>query len=330
MNKYEFAEHIAEQVCISKFKKEKTAFVGMNEETIFALIREKLLDGYPFQFFSDQSHPYEIERYGIEIHPLNLLHEFKPDKIYIIEFFREPGIQLYEKIIREFSISPKQIYLSDKHWDATFVSGDDFTSVNVPESIKGGVFPGIERALFDCIRDVVRSKTPGAIVNFGVFAGWSTYFIAESLRVLGEDRTIYGFDTFAGMPHDEDQDATNCLAKINDGKSLDYNINIETVQKNLAKFNNIELVQGDIKDTISHLNDLEVALAFFDMDDLTPTACCLPTVYNNLAPNGFMVFDHYEYNTLCKAAIGQRLAMVDFLNEHYMFHISGTNIFIKR
>ena len=62
------------------------------------------------------------------------------------------------------------------------------------------------------------------------------------------------------------------------------------VYENLKQFLNISLVPGDINDTISQLPDEPVALAFFDMDDYTPTKVALEPIYERLSPGGIMIF----------------------------------------
>lgn len=91
----------------------------------------------------------------------------------------------------------------------------------------------------------------------------------------------------------------------------------------------IELVAGDIYETITQLPDDPIALALFDMDDYTPTKVSLEPTYEKLSNNGVFILDHFTYDTIGGFCVGQRLAMLEFLEAHKMFNLTSSNMFFK-
>ena len=62
-------------------------------------------------------------------------------------------------------------------------------------------------ALQDAVRYVVSAGVPGAMVECGVWRGGSMMAVAHTLRAMGsEDRDLYLYDTFSGMPSPEERD----------------------------------------------------------------------------------------------------------------------------
>jgi hypothetical protein len=172
------------------------------------------------------------------------------------------------------------------------------------------------------------------VVNLGVYQGWSLYFICSVLRELEgpSERQVLGFDSFEGFEQGHERDAF-CDYQTSLGKTgWDFykDTSVALCEKNLGAFGNCELIEGNIRDTVRQLEGRRIALALFDMDDYSPTQRALDTVYRNLERGGVIIHDHYSFETICEGAcIGQRLAMQEFLQRHAMFHLSGTNVFMK-
>ncbi len=47
---------------------------------------------------------------------------------------------------------------------------------------------------------VVRERTPGDVVECGVWRGGASFLMADVLRRLGDERTVWMFDSYEGMP----------------------------------------------------------------------------------------------------------------------------------
>ena len=92
----------------------------------------------------------------------------------------------------------------------------------------------------------------------------------------------------------------------------------------------VELVKGDIANTINVLRGTPLLLTFLDTDNYTPTMQALPILAENTIVGGSIVLDHYfaleEYND----ALGDGLAAAEFFREHPEFlNLSGTGVFVK-
>jgi len=159
----------------------------------------------------------------------------------------------------------------------------------------------------------------GTIAEFGVYKA-NSLIRWLSLREIFETpsaRKIIGFDAFGPFP-------TKGLSSINsdlnfikkfekhggDGLSLE-----ETNFILKAKaFNNFELINGDVRDTLSDFlkknNDEKFSLIHLDMDVYEPTAFVLDKLFDRLVTGGLIVID--DYNTV----EGATAAVDEFIIHH--------------
>jgi predicted O-methyltransferase YrrM len=206
-------------------------------------------------------------------------------------------------------------------------------------AIPGGMF--IPTELYESLKYIFDADIPGDIVEYGVWKGRSLYFIAWLTQKLSKrPRKILGFDTFAGFG-DSASDANDHFmgsafakhskyARLSGDSKIYTDTSREAVAHLMRDFDNVELVEGDIRDTISTVEGRQLALAFFDMDDYSPTAAALEMTYQSLQPGGVMIHDHFSTPTLLRGACyGQRIAMKKFLATHPMFTLCNSNTFLK-
>ncbi len=203
--------------------------------------------------------------------------------------------------------------------------------------------PAVIEHLYQCVNTIIDRNVPGDILNFGVAWGWSMAFIAEILMQRGEtDRRLIGFDTFDGFvnvddPRDQYVRQVRSELPSNTGEmrlteeNQSYkSCDLDSVSAALKKYPMVEFVVGDVKKTIQDLDTDCISLAFYDMDDYTPTMPTLQPVFDRLSPGGIMMHDHFNLrSSFYSFAWGQRRAMREFLQTNPMFNLAGTNAFIK-
>lgn len=143
---------------------------------------------------------------------------------------------------------------------------------------------------------------PGAVVECGVYKGASIARFA-SFRDLIENnhsRTIYGLDAFGAFPTSgvkskADQDFIDRFETAGGA-----GISIETLQQTLSEkgFSNIELIKGDVFNTIPELLQraphLRIAFLHLDMDVYEPTKFAIEQFLPHMTPGGMIVFDDYN------------------------------------
>ena len=139
----------------------------------------------------------------------------------------------------------------------------------------GIVLTGCTYQTFDVVKDIVPPR--GAILEFGVRNGHSIHCIAD----MFPDRTVYGFDTFEGLPED-----------WHDVPAGMYSAGGRIPQVP----NNVELVLELFDQTLPELvQNMEEPIAFMNIDcDLySSTATVFANVGHLIIPGTIIVFDEY-------------------------------------
>jgi hypothetical protein len=144
------------------------------------------------------------------------------------------------------------------------------------------------------------NNLPGDIVEFGVFKGASLIKFA-TFRELFENpysRKIIGFDVFDKFPETDFADDKKYREDFikNAGES---SITMESLHEILEykKFQNVELVKGDILETApKYIDDnpqLKISLLHIDVDIYEPSKVILETMYDSVVEGGLIVLDDY-------------------------------------
>ncbi|WP_293776313.1 TylF/MycF/NovP-related O-methyltransferase [uncultured Oxalicibacterium sp.] len=154
-------------------------------------------------------------------------------------------------------------------------------------------------AHFDLYKNIVDLQ--GDIVELGVYKATSLIRFATFRNALENDSTrkIIGFDAFGKFPR-EDVAGTDDQAFIesfenNGGYGL-AKAEVEGLMRNKG-FDNIELVEGNIFDTVDRYMKqhpaTRIALLHLDMDVKEPTEFALRHLYDRVVPGGLIVLDDY-------------------------------------
>jgi O-methyltransferase len=150
-------------------------------------------------------------------------------------------------------------------------------------------------------------KIPGSFVECGVWKGGNLLLLSLLNRHYGENREIYGFDTFTGMtnPTEYDQDIWGNSAEdllrnsiYKDGKPSLYCFASLNLVKTILKENdclNIKLIVGDVQDTLLVPQNLPASISILrlDTDWYESTRIELEILYPLLEPGGVLIIDDY-------------------------------------
>lgn len=171
--------------------------------------------------------------------------------------------------------------------------------------------PSPERfaALCNAVDYVVEHDVPGCIVECGVYKGASMIAAALALRRLGrEDRDLYLFDTFAGMPAPSDRDVTltglpaaelrGKLGMAGDARQW-LGASVDEVRRNMLdtgyEESKIHLVAGRVEDTLPAFAPAEIALLRLDTDWYESTRHELVHLFPRLSVGGVLIIDDYGH-----------------------------------
>ncbi len=156
-----------------------------------------------------------------------------------------------------------------------------------------GILTRIE--LFKMVREV-----QGSIVECGVYKANNlmTFFhMSNIFEPFNFNRKIIGFDTFEGFPSTSHSDPTAVKGHLSDTNlaRISELINAQELNKALPYINKIELVKGDIFQTIAKYKEenphLIVALLYLDFDLYEPTKIALEELLPLVPKGGIVAFD---------------------------------------
>jgi hypothetical protein len=176
-------------------------------------------------------------------------------------------------------------------------------------------------ALIHAVRYVVHWDIPGACVECGVWRGGSTMAIVLALLQMHcQDKEIYLFDTFEGMPHPDDQDvnlrgiAASAILQnpqhpgfqnVFACATLDeVRANMQRTGYDSAKFH---FVQGKVEETIPENAPETIALLRLDTDWYESTKHELEHLFPRLSPHGVIIIDDYGHWQGCRKATDEYL-----------------------
>jgi O-methyltransferase len=162
--------------------------------------------------------------------------------------------------------------------------------------------------LCESVEYLVRNDIPGAFVECGVWRGGSVMAEALTLLELGvNDRALYLFDTFAGMPMPDVEDVSlrdpdqTPVARWQRDQRADHNewayASMETVRENLSSTGypaqRVHLIQGRVEETVPVQAPESIALLRLDTDWYASTKHELEHLYPRLAGRGVLILDDY-------------------------------------
>jgi len=149
----------------------------------------------------------------------------------------------------------------------------------------------------------------GSIIECGVqFGGGLMTFanLSEIFEPINHTRKIIGFDTFSGFPSLSDKDLLDKAEQCKVGGLCcdsydDLKRSIELFDSNrfLKHINKVELVRGDVKETLPEylLNNpqLVVSLLWLDFDIYEPTKFAIHSLIDRIPKGGIIAFDELNH-----------------------------------
>ncbi|MCI0562501.1 MAG: TylF/MycF family methyltransferase [Nitrososphaera sp.] len=126
----------------------------------------------------------------------------------------------------------------------------------------------------------------GVVVEAGSFKGSSTAKFSLACDVV--DRELIVFDSFQGIPENDEQHVQNIFGDLASFKQGDYCGTLEEVKSNVAKYGQIRccrFVPGWFDETLPQFHE-PIALAYVDVDLVSSTRTCITSLYPLLSEGG--------------------------------------------
>jgi hypothetical protein len=163
-------------------------------------------------------------------------------------------------------------------------------------------------ALYQSVCHIVSARTPGSMVECGVWRGGSMMLVAHTLIELGETtRDLLLYDTFRGLPApsvlDTDYAGVPADAEWRANQRAGHNewcyASLDEVRRNMASTGydptRVRYVEGMVEDTIPKVVPEQVAVLRLDTDFYESTRHEMAHLYPRLVPAGVLVIDDYGH-----------------------------------
>jgi O-methyltransferase len=180
-------------------------------------------------------------------------------------------------------------------------------------------------SLIRSVQYVVENDIPGVFVECGVYKGGNIEVMIRTLQHLGiENRDIYLYDTFVGMPRPDDVDDEGLGDTLRSGwqqhrtevdgdaGSVWMRGEIETVRNRIAPLNypadRLHFIKGMVEHTIPRTLPDKIALLRLDTDFYASTKHELVHLYPRLCQQGILIIDDYGALPGCRRAVHEYAA----------------------
>jgi O-methyltransferase len=176
--------------------------------------------------------------------------------------------------------------------------------------------------LYQCLQNAHRQRLKGVVAEFGMFKGGTTLLLSKFIEEIGADWKIFGFDTFDGFPPKR--------------SALDMYAHPDCVFRDVdlvkAVFagRNVEVVEGDVVQTVSQLRDQNLVLSFVDTDNYSSASAIIRVIADRTVVGGAIVFDHWTGHDRHLDTIGERIAAKALAADERYFNLHGTGVFSRQ
>lgn len=176
--------------------------------------------------------------------------------------------------------------------------------------------------IFQCLQNAHRRSLTGCVAEFGMFKGGTTMLISRFIEAIGANWKVYGFDTFDGFP---DKRSPLDMYAHPDCVFLD----VELVRAVFAG-RNVEIVEGDVVETVTRLNREDLVLSFVDTDNFTSAEAIIRVIADRTQIGGAIIFDHWTGHDRHIDTIGERIAAKRLAADLRYFNLHGTGVFLRQ
>lgn len=162
--------------------------------------------------------------------------------------------------------------------------------------------------MWQAMNHIAAANITGDVVECGVWKGGNLALAGIACEARGLERTIYGFDTYAGMSDPTEKDVSaagkSAAQKFNDLQRNDHNewcySPIEEVRANIAqatKYDRYRFIIGKCEDTLQDAANLpnKIAVLRLDTDWYESTKAELEVLYPLLVSGGILILDDYGH-----------------------------------
>lgn len=168
---------------------------------------------------------------------------------------------------------------------------------------------------FDCTSNLIEQDIKGVFVECGVASGSQIGAMQECLQRNGKKRTIYGFDSFQGIPfageNDYDQPGIGAKDESKHGLLESSGVSSHSKDQVLSNFkkwglsiDDLILVEGWFENTVPNFKIDPIAFLRLDGDLYSSTKVCMDHLFHKLVKGGILIIDDYQLPG-CRKAVNE-------------------------
>ena len=161
--------------------------------------------------------------------------------------------------------------------------------------------------LYSSLKYIFDNEIEGDIIECGVLLGGCTMLIEKMCKEhdFSKTRRVFALDTFAGFVRRTDGldvDLVTGDAVCRTDRNINY-VNASTHNMKSIGFDRLNVVKGDVLDTIPTLDVQQIAILRLDTDTYDTTKFELEVLYDRVVPGGVVIIDDYGFTLGCKKAV---------------------------
>lgn len=176
--------------------------------------------------------------------------------------------------------------------------------------------------IYQCLKNAHRRGLRGVVSEFGMFKGGTTMLISRFIEELGADWKVYGFDTFDGFP------AKRSPLDMYAHPDCVF-VDVDMVRA-VFEGRNVEVIAGDVVETVSLLATEDLVLSFVDTDNFTSAQAIIRVIADRTQVGGAIIFDHWTGHDRHIDTIGERIAAKVLAQDPRYFNLHGTGVFLRQ
>ncbi|WP_277983581.1 TylF/MycF/NovP-related O-methyltransferase [Sphingomonas faeni] len=253
---------------------------------------------------------------------LNAFPSYRDHPVDIVVIAEDAGKELLlEEVAQRVPATTRLLIGGYEHFKFRDAAFDQITRSQLVPSLANG-YPNCLVHIYQCLTNAYRRGLTGVVAEFGMFKGGTTMLMSQFIESIGAPWKIYGFDTFGGFP------ARRSPLDMYDHPDCVF-LDVEAVRAMFAQ-RNVEIVTGDVVDTVQTLKSEDLVLSFVDTDNFTSANAVLDVIADRTQVNGVIIFDHWAGDQRFVDTIGERLAARRLAEDARYFNLHGTGVFFRQ
>ncbi|WP_017326476.1 TylF/MycF/NovP-related O-methyltransferase [Synechococcus sp. PCC 7336] len=150
----------------------------------------------------------------------------------------------------------------------------------------------------------------GDFVECGVYKGFSMAVVAAYLQFEAVDKTLYLYDTFAGIPAEFNSEARSNAVYEHD-MAGDRDAIYRTVQNRFEPYPNVRIVRGTVPESFAEACPEKIAFLHLDMNSSKSEIAALEVLFDRMSSGSAIVFDDYGWSGYVRQKLAEDAFMGD-------------------